>query len=234
METDVKTRLLLAEDDDSLGLLLKDFLQAKGYEVDWCTNGKIAFDSFSKNTFDLCIFDVMMPEKDGLALAREVRMLNKNIPIMFLTAKSMKEDIIEGFNRGADDYITKPFNTEELLVRIQALLRRSKPREDGTDEFQIGDYSFNFKNQILDYKGSHEKLTTKEADLLKLLCLNANDVLDRNFALKAIWHNDSYFNSRSMDVYVTKLRKYLKEDPKVQIINIHGKGFKLYVEKGTN
>lgn len=233
MENEIKNRLLVAEDDENLGMLIKDFLQAKGYEVDLCDNGKKAFDTFSKNTYDLCIFDVMMPEKDGIALTREVRMVNKNIPVIFLTAKSMKEDIIEGFNRGADDYITKPFNTEELLVRIQALLRRSKPREDGSDEFLIGAYTFNYKSQVLNFKGKHEKLTTKEADLLRLLCLNANNVLDRNFALKAIWHNDSYFNSRSMDVYVTKLRKYLKEDSNVQIINIHGKGFKLYVEKGA-
>jgi DNA-binding response OmpR family regulator len=231
MENLEKPRILLAEDDDSLGTLLKDFLQAKGFEVELTRDGKKAFDAFSKKGFDLCIFDVMMPEKDGFALAREVRMVNKSIPIVFLTAKSMKEDIIEGFNRGADDYISKPFNTDELLVRIQAVLRRVMPREDGSDEFQIGQYRFNAKNQSLDVKGKHEKLTTKEAELLKLLCLNQTDVLDRNFALKAIWHNDSYFSSRSMDVYITKLRKYLKDDPKVQIINIHGKGFKLYVEK---
>jgi two-component system OmpR family response regulator len=231
METNTKTRVLLAEDDESLGLLLKDFLQAKGYETELCRDGKKAFDAYSKKAFDLCIFDVMMPEKDGFTLAREVRMVSKNVPIIFLTAKSMKEDIIEGFNQGADDYISKPFNTEELLVRIQAVLRRVQPKDDGTEEFQIGMYRFNSKNQTLDFKGGHSKLTTKEAELLKLLCLNQTDVLDRNFALKAIWHNDSYFSSRSMDVYITKLRKYLKDDPKVQIINIHGKGFKLYVEK---
>jgi two-component system OmpR family response regulator len=231
METADKTRILLAEDDESLGLLLKDFLQAKGYEVELCKDGKKAFDAFSKRNYDLCIFDVMMPEKDGFTLAREVRMVNKNIPVVFLTAKSMKEDIIEGFNQGADDYISKPFNTEELLVRVQAVIRRAKPKEDGTEEFQVGLYRFNAKNQTLDFKGEHDKLTTKESDLLKLLCLNQTEVLDRNFALKAIWHNDSYFSSRSMDVYITKLRKYLKKDPKVQIINIHGKGFKLYVEK---
>lgn len=231
MEMNSKTRVLLAEDDESLGLLLKDFLQAKGYETELCRDGKKAFDAFSKHAFDLCIFDVMMPEKDGFALAREVRMISKNVPIIFLTAKSMKEDIIEGFNQGADDYISKPFNTEELLVRIQAVLRRVQPKDDGTEEFQIGTYRFNSKNQTLDFKGKQDKLTTKEAELLKLLCLNQTDVLDRNFALKAIWHNDSYFSSRSMDVYITKLRKYLRDDPKVQIINIHGKGFKLYVEK---
>jgi len=231
MDTTSKQRILLAEDDESLGLLLKDFMQAKGYDVDLCKDGKKAFDSFSKYQYDLCIFDVMMPEKDGFSLAKDIRMINKNVPIIFLTAKSMKEDIIQGFNQGADDYISKPFNTEELLVRIQAVLRRVTPKDDGTDEFQIGLYRFNAKNNALAFKGKQEKLTTKEAELLKLLCLNQSDVLDRNFALKAIWHNDSYFSSRSMDVYITKLRKYLKEDPKVQIINIHGKGFKLYVEK---
>jgi DNA-binding response OmpR family regulator len=226
-----KTNILLAEDDESLGLLLKDFLTAKNFDVELCDNGKKAFDAFSKKTFNLCILDIMMPEKDGFTVAKEIRMLHKNIPIIFLTAKSMKEDIIEGFNKGADDYITKPFNTEELLVRIQAVMRRMKPQGEEKEEFQIGLYHFNYKNLSLEFKGKHEKLTTKEAELLKLLCLHSNDILDRNFALKAIWQNDSYFNSRSMDVYITKLRKYLKEDPKVQIINIHGKGFKLYVEK---
>jgi DNA-binding response OmpR family regulator len=230
MET-TKPRVLLAEDDDSLGMLMKDFLLAKGFEVELCVNGKKAFDTFSKKDFDLCILDVMMPEKDGFTVAKEIRMTNKHIPIIFLTAKSMKEDIIEGFNKGGDDYITKPFNTEELLVRINAVMRRSRPANEGADEFQIGLYHFNYKSQSLEFKGAHQKLTTKEAELLKLLCINQNDVLDRNFALKAIWHDDSYFSSRSMDVYVTKLRKFLKSDPKVQIINIHGKGFKLYVEK---
>jgi DNA-binding response OmpR family regulator len=230
MET-TKPRVLLAEDDDSLGMLMKDFLLAKGFEVELCVNGKKAFDTFSKKDFDLCILDVMMPEKDGFTVAKEIRMTNKHIPIIFLTAKSMKEDIIEGFNKGGDDYITKPFNTEELLVRINAVMRRSRPANEGADEFQVGLYHFNYKSQSLEFKGDHQKLTTKEAELLKLLCINQNDVLDRNFALKAIWHDDSYFSSRSMDVYVTKLRKFLKSDPKVQIINIHGKGFKLYVEK---
>ncbi|HSY76296.1 MAG TPA: response regulator transcription factor [Bacteroidia bacterium] len=230
MET-TKPRVLLAEDDDSLGMLMKDFLLAKGFEVELCVNGKKAFDTFSKKDFDLCILDVMMPEKDGFTVAKEIRMTNKHIPIIFLTAKSMKEDIIEGFNKGGDDYITKPFNTEELLVRINAVMRRSRPANEGADEFQVGLYHFNYKSQSLEFKGDHQKLTTKEAELLKLLCINQNDVLDRNFALKAIWHDDSYFSSRSMDVYVTKLRKFLKDDPKVQIINIHGKGFKLYVEK---
>src|SRR6185312_10286038 len=197
MET-AKIRVLLAEDDDSLGMLMKDFLQAKGFEPQLCNNGKKAFDAFSKHDFDLCILDVMMPEKDGFTLAKEIRMVNKNIPIIFLTAKSMKEDIIEGFNKGGDDYITKPFNTEELLVRIQALMRRMRPAAQDADEYQVGLYHFNYKNQSLEFKGKSQKLTTKEAELLKLLCINQDNVLDRNFALKAIWHTDSYFSSRSM------------------------------------
>ena len=168
MET-TKTRVLLAEDDESLGLLMKDFMQAKGFEVELCDNGKKAFDAFSKHNFDLCVLDVMMPEKDGFTVAKEIRMVNKQIPIIFLTAKSMKEDIIEGFNKGADDYITKPFNTEELLVRMQAVMRRTRPAAAGADEFQVGLYHFNYKNQSLEFKGKHQKLTTKEAELLKLL-----------------------------------------------------------------
>ena len=227
METTDKTRVLLAEDDESLGMLMKDFLVAKGFNAELCNNGKKAFDAFSKKAFNLCILDIMMPEKDGFTVAREIRMINKNIPIIFLTAKSMKEDIIEGFNKGADDYITKPFNTEELLVRIQAVMRRMKPQGEEKEEFQIGHYHFNYKNLSLELNGKAEKLTTKEAELLKLLCLHSNDVLDRNFALKAIWQNDSYFNSRSMDVYITKLRKYFQQDPSIQIINIRGHGYKL-------
>jgi DNA-binding response OmpR family regulator len=229
METE-KTRILVAEDDASLGPLMKDYLQAKGYHVVLCANGKLAFDEFAKHTYDLCILDVMMPEKDGFTLAKEIRMFNKSTPIIFVTAKSMKEDILEGFNRGGDDYITKPFDTEVLLVKINAVLRRTRPADDGREEFQFGSFNFNHQTQTLVYKSKTYKLTTKEGDLLKLMCLHINDVLDRNFALKAIWQNDSYFNSRSMDVYVTKLRKYLKDDPKVQILNIHGKGFKLFVE----
>lgn len=226
-----KIRVLLAEDDEGHGTLLRDYLLAKGFNVQLCSNGKKAFDYFSKRSADLCILDIMMPEKDGFALAKEIRMINKSVPIIFLTAKSMKEDIIEGFNKGGDDYITKPFNTDELMARITAVMRRTNPADDGREEFSIGQYNFNSKNLNLDYKGKRVMLTTKEAELLRLLCMNTNEVLDRNFALKAIWQNDSYFTSRSMDVYITKLRKYLKEDPNVQIINIHGKGFKLYVEK---
>lgn len=227
-----KVNILLAEDDRNLGNLLREYLQAKGCETKLATNGKEAYDFFSKDKFDLCLLDVMMPIKDGFTLAREIRSSDKNIPIVFLTAKSMKEDAIEGFTAGADDYITKPFSMEELLLRITAILRRVKNqtlKQSEQNEFKIGKYKFNYAERTLEMKGSTEieELTGKEADLLKLLCLNSNDILDRNFALRTVWQNDSYFSARSMDVYIAKLRKYLKEDSKVEILNIHGRGFKL-------
>lgn len=229
-----KTKVLLVEDDPNLGSLLKEYLEAKGYSTVLATNGKQGYDVFSKDKFGICILDVMMPIKDGITLAKEIRAIDANIPIVFLTAKSMKEDAIEGFSVGADDYITKPFSMEELLLRIKAILRRTDNKvvkNSDQEEFKIGKYKFDYKHQILDLKGVQHKLTTKEAELLKLLCLHANDVLDRNFALKSIWNDDNYFNGRSMDVYIAKLRKYLKEDPAVELINVHGKGFKLLTGK---
>jgi two-component system OmpR family response regulator len=229
-----KLKILLVEDDTNLGTLLREYLEAKGYSTVLAVNGKQGFDMFSKDKFNICILDVMMPVKDGYTLAKEIRAIDENVPIVFLTAKSMKEDTIEGFNAGADDYITKPFSMEELLVRIKAILRRTEIRvnvNDNRTEFKIGKYKFDYQHQTLEIKGSQQKLTTKEADLLKLLCLHANDILDRNFALKAIWNDDNYFNGRSMDVYIAKLRKYLKDDPAVEIINVHGKGFKLLMGK---
>ena len=231
MET-VKTRILLVEDDPSLGTLLEEYLNAKGFETKLADDGNKGYDMFCKNTFDLLLLDVMMPHKDGITLAKEIRLNDKNVPIIFLTAKSMKEDTIEGFNAGGDDYITKPFSMEELLVRINALLRRTnKLRSQDSEEisFSIGKYQFNAEKQALQINGGEQKLTTKESQLLRLLCVHKNDVMDRNFALKTIWHDDNYFNGRSMDVYIAKLRKYLKDDSKVEIINIHGKGFKLLV-----
>jgi DNA-binding response OmpR family regulator len=231
MET-VKTKVLLVEDDPSLGTLLEEYLSAKGFEVKLAEDGNKGFDAFHKGTYDLLLLDVMMPNKDGLTLAKEIRVTDKNVPIIFLTAKSMKEDTIEGFNAGADDYITKPFSMEELMVRVNAVLRRTnKQRAQDTSEtsFEIGKYRFDSEKQLLFHNGTEQKLTTKENQLLRLLCVHKNDVLDRNFALKTIWHDDNYFNGRSMDVYIAKLRKYLKEDSKVEIINIHGKGFKLLV-----
>jgi two-component system OmpR family response regulator len=234
MAVDEKLKILLAEDDNNLGNLLKEYLEAKNYSASWAKNGKEGFDLFKKGSYDLCLLDVMMPLKDGFTLAKEIRAQNKTIPIVFLTAKSMKEDAIEGFTVGADDYITKPFSMEELLLRLNAILRRTKNQvtaDNNIKAFEIGKYKFDYENQTLALGKKEQGLTTKEAELLRLLCLHKNDVLDRNFALNAIWKDDNYFNSRSMDVFVTRLRKYLKDDPKVEIINIHGKGFKLLVNK---
>ena len=234
MGTDQKIKILLAEDDSNLGNLLREYLEAKNYSTSWAKNGKEGFELFRKSPFDLCLLDVMMPLKDGFTLAKEIRAQNKTVPIVFLTAKSMKEDAIEGFTVGADDYFTKPFSMEELLLRLNAILRRTQIQstaENNTKQFEIGKYTFDYENQVLRSGTNEQSLTTKEAELLRLLCTHKNDVLDRNFALNAIWKDDNYFNSRSMDVFVSRLRKYLKDDPKVEIINIHGKGFKLLVNK---
>ena len=231
MNTD-KIKILLAEDDANLGTLLQEYLEAKGYSVKLARNGKEGYDLFCKQEYDLCLLDVMMPLKDGFTLAKEIRQSNKQVPIIFLTAKSMKEDTIEGFNAGADDYITKPFSMEELMLRIQAILRRSMKTqavENNETVFSLGRYTFNTQKQTLVCDENEVKLTTKEVQLLRLLVLNKNEVVDRAFTLKTIWSDDNYFNSRSMDVYITKLRKYLKHDQKVEIVNVHGKGFKLLV-----
>lgn len=224
-----KAKVLLAEDDENLGMLLKEYLNAKGYQTDLFVDGEKAFDGFKNSKYDIVILDVMMPVKDGFSVAKDVRMIDDKVPILFLTAKSMKEDVLEGFSVGADDYMTKPFSIEELQYRIEAILRRTKGAGGvaSQDQFTLGDYSFDATKQILAYKGVDQKLTAKESELLKFLCINRNAVLDRNFALKTIWSDDSYFNARSMDVYITKLRKYLKEDSSIQILNIRGKGFKL-------
>ncbi len=230
-DKNIKTRVLLAEDDENLGSLLQEYLSAKNYETDWLTNGEKAFKAFERNQYDICILDIMMPIKDGFTLASEIRMLDSTMPIIFLTAKSLKDDVLEGFTRGADDYITKPFSMEELIFRIEAILRRTRGSSDQKKDFyDIGKYKFDPKKQTLTIDSRVQKLTTKETELLKLLCNNVNKVLERNFALKAIWIDDNYFNARSMDVYITKLRKYLKEDPSVQIINVHGKGYKLIID----
>jgi len=227
-------KVLLAEDDRNLGNILKNYLDAKGYSTSLCINGQEAIDIFDKNNFDFCILDIMMPVKDGFEVAKEIRVRNKKIPILFLTAKSMQEDKLKGFEVGADDYITKPFSMEELLMRMQAILRRTEDSaKNMTDDniFRIGQYTFDFNRQILSIHNSEQKLTSKEAGLLQLLCINANDVLDRSIALNKVWNDDSYFNARSMDVYIVKLRKYLKEDPSVELINVHGIGFKLVMNK---
>lgn len=225
---DEKTKILLAEDDENLGMLLREYLMAKGYDTDLKPDGEAAYDAFVKNKYSICIFDVMMPKKDGFTLAADIKMLNPEVPIIFLTAKSLKEDILEGFKIGADDYLTKPFSMEELLFRIEAILRRtSGNKQKEQQEYELGKFKFDTQKQTLSDSEKMVKLTTKESELLKLLCAHANDVLERNFALKKIWIDDNYFNARSMDVYITKLRKHLKEEPSVEIINIHGKGYKL-------
>jgi len=223
-------RVLLAEDDRNLGNILKNYLDAKGYSTTLCINGEEATETFFRKDFDFCILDIMMPVKDGFAVAREIRAVNSKVPVLFLTAKSLQEDKLKGFETGADDYITKPFSMEELLLRMQAILRRTEETVKNPEQeniFNIGQYVFDFNRQLLTFRGKELKLTSKEASLLRLLCTNANQVLERSVALNKIWQDDSYFNARSMDVYIVKLRKYLKEDPSVELINVHGIGFKL-------
>jgi DNA-binding response OmpR family regulator len=226
---DTKIRILLAEDDENLGLLLKEYLIAKGYDTDLYPDGETAYHGFMRNQYNVCLLDVMMPKKDGFTLAKDIRMINADIPVIFLTAKNLKEDVIEGFKIGADDYMTKPFSMEELIFRIEAILRRISSENQPNDQniYKIGVYTFDVRKQVLSHENEEVKLTTKESELLRLLVANANKVLERNYALKAIWIDDNYFNARSMDVYITKLRKHLKDDDSVEIINVHGKGYKL-------
>lgn len=225
-------RILLAEDDRNLGVLLNNYLNMKHFETTLCSDGKVALEVFRKDTFDICILDIMMPEMDGITLARELRKIQPDIPIIFLTAKNLKEDVIEGFKSGADDYITKPFSMDELIYRIEAILRRITEKKEfrKEDEYTIGAYRFDTVKQILTTGNDSMQLTTKESELLELLCRHRNEILERNYALRTIWIDDNYFNARSMDVYITKLRKYLKKDPSVKILNVHGKGYKLIAE----
>lgn len=227
-----KFKILIAEDDTNLGTVFSEYLSLKGYEVKLCEDGEQGLLSFKRHHFDLCILDIMMPRMDGFSLATEIRKINKKVPFIFLTAKSLNEDKIKGFELGADDYITKPFVMEELILRIKAILRRTQNgnTQASSDRFKIGKFDFNASEQLLTMGSQQHNLTTKESALLKLLCLNINDVLKREVALKMIWANDDYFNARSMDVFITKLRKYLSEDPSLEIKNIHGEGFKLLVK----
>lgn len=227
-----KRKILLCEDDENLGTLLREYLVAKGYDVVFMPDGETGYEAFMNENqkFDICIFDVMMPNKDGFELAADIRKINGIVPIIFLTAKSLKEDVLEGFRIGADDYISKPFSMEELLYRIEAILRRVAGKDlRNSCEFQLGKIMFDSQKQTLTTPDTQLKLTTKENELLLLLVQNANSILQRDYALKAIWMEDNYFNARSMDVYITKLRKILRIDPEVEIINIHGKGYKLIV-----
>ena len=227
---DEKLRILLCEDDESLGMLLRDYLQAKDYDADLCLDGEEGYRAFCKNRYDLCVLDVMMPRKDGFQLAKEIRMMNSDIPIVFLTAKNLKEDVFEGFRIGADDYITKPFSMDELVFRMEAILRRVRGRKSKDNQmFKLGIFTFDMQHQLLIRGDEKTKLTTKECELLTLLCKHVNDVLQRELALKTIWIDDNYFNARSMDVYITKLRKHLKADPRIEINNVHGKGYRLII-----
>ncbi len=219
---------MFAEDDVNLGKVLTAYLTGKGFEVMHANNGEIAYEMFCTGTFDICVIDVMMPLMDGFTLAQEIRKRDKKIPIIFLTAKNLQEDMIKGLSIGGDDYITKPFSIDVLLARIQALLRRTANQEPVDEIVKMGSsITFDKKRQILTIDGEEKKITTREAELLQMLLDNKNDVLERGYALKKIWGDDSYYNARNMDVYITKLRKYLKSDPNVQIINVHGIGFKL-------
>jgi DNA-binding response OmpR family regulator len=226
-----KLNILLAEDDENLGLLLKTFLSSKGFLVELARNGKSAFEKFNTSSFDFCIFDVMMPIMDGFTLAKEIREIDRKVPILFLTAKSLKEDKLEGFAIGADDYLTKPFSMEELLARINAIMRRIEtPIKEGANTLMIGKIAYEPELRILHLEEGDKKLTTKENQLLSMLVKNQSEILDRQATLRAIWGDDNYFNGRSMDVYIAKLRKLLKEDERIEIMNVHGKGFKFIVK----
>ncbi len=226
-----KTNILLAEDDDNLGLLLQTYLKSKGFDVDLVRNGKAAFERFNEQKFDFCLFDVMMPVMDGFTLAKEIREIDRKVPILFLTAKGLKEDKLEGFALGADDYLTKPFSMEELLARITAILRRVEtPKNEEDTIVMVGKIPFEPELRVLHLQEGDKKLTTKENQLLTMLVKNQNEILDRQATLRAIWGDDNYFNGRSMDVYIAKLRKLLKEDEAIEIMNVHGKGFKFMVK----
>lgn len=229
----IKAKILLVEDDENLGFVTKDNLEMEGFEVVWAKDGLAGFDDFCKADFDLCLLDVMLPKQDGFELGKAIRKVNDSIPLIYLTAKSLDPDKIQGFKIGADDYITKPFNFDLLVLRIQALLKRFFSTQTNKhlqkDVFELGSLVFDYKNQSLVGNGLEQHLTKKEAEMLRLLCLNQNELLTRELALKVIWGENDYFKGRSMDVFITKLRKYLKADPSLGITNVHGSGFKLTI-----
>jgi len=229
MEEKKKYRILLCEDDQNLGMVLKNYLELNDYDVTLERDGRLGLAAFQREKFDICLLDVMMPNMDGFTLAEEIRDVDPDIPLFFLSAKTMKEDIIQGYKLGADDYITKPFDSEVLLLKIKAILKRNEElnRETENVEFDLGKYHFNPKLRQLIVDGKTQTLSPKENELLKMLAEHKNDLLPRERALKKIWGSDTYFNGRSMDVYIAKLRKYLKEDPNIEIVNIHGNGFRL-------
>lgn len=225
-----KINTLLVEDDKNLGVILKKYLEAKDIPVTLCANGEEALNTFKEGDFNFCILDVMMPLMDGFTLAQEIKKLDKRIPIIFLTAKTTQQDVLQGFKLGADDYITKPFSMDELLMRIRAVYNRTSFDMPSPTTFKLGSYIFDAPRHLLKKNNESRKLTSKEADLLLLLCENMNETLERSVALRKVWYEDSYFNARSMDVYITKLRKYFKDEPKVELLNVHGVGFKLMVK----
>jgi DNA-binding response OmpR family regulator len=229
-----KGSILLVEDDQNLGFVVQDALRRRGYTVHLVRDGKEGLKKFNEQAYDLCVLDVMLPGKDGFSLAEDIRLVNAQVPIVFLTAKSQTEDRIAGFKAGGDDYLTKPFSHEELVLRVEAILRRTQGKtEDGRarERFEVGDFTFDHRNLMLSHPSEERKLTKKEADVLRLLCLHADQVLPRELVLNMVWGDDTYFLGRSLDVFISRLRKYLKADPKVQIVNVHGVGFKLVVDR---
>ncbi|MDN3668964.1 response regulator transcription factor [Echinicola jeungdonensis] len=228
-----KAKLLVVEDDPNLGEILQEYLTMKGYDTLLCRDGEEGWANFKKDHFDLCILDIMMPKKDGFTLGKDIKKVEEDLPIIYLTAKNLKDDVIEGLKIGADDYITKPFSMEELLLRIAAILRRTQ-KEDSTQaplkNYPFGDLVLHYDEQMLEGPSGNHKLTSKENELIRLLAAELNKPVNRSYALKQIWGDDSYFNARSMDVYLSKIRKLLKADPKVRIITLHGEGFKMVVK----
>jgi DNA-binding response OmpR family regulator len=229
---DQRSTILLVEDDQNLGFVIQDALKRSGYNVHLCRDGKEGLKQFNEHTYDLCVLDVMLPSKDGFSLAEDIRLTNAEVPIVFLTAKSQTDDRIAGFKAGGDDYLTKPFSHEELILRIEAILRRTHGRMEGVrerDRFDIGTFTFDHRNLILSHPSEERKLTKKEAEVLRLLCLHQDQVLPRELVLNMVWGDDTYFLGRSLDVFISRLRKYLKADATVRIVNVHGVGFKLQV-----
>lgn len=228
-----KAKILLVEDDQNFGSVLKSYLEMNDFSVDWVDDGKHALQSFFAGNYQLCVLDVMLPNVDGITIAKNIKELNPNIPFIFLTAKTLKEDILRGYQTGADDYLTKPFDSEVLIYKIKAILKRkgltTQLQDENLDKFELGKYTFEYRIRTLFHEGKSIKLSPKEAELLKLLCTHKNDILLRDVALKSIWGEEGYFTTRSMDVYITKLRKYLKNDPNIEILNIHGNGFRLLI-----
>lgn len=228
-----KKRILLVEDDPSFGSVLKDYLMMNDYQVTHAIDGVDGWEKYNEQEYDICVLDVMMPKKDGFTLAQEIKEVNASMPIIFLTAKNLRDDVLQGYKLGADDYITKPFDSEVLLYKLKAIIQRNSPNEEATDkdEYEVSKFKFNAKLRQLYIADKVHKLSPKESELLRMLCNHVNDLMPRDIALKKIWHQDNYFTSRSMDVYIAKLRKLLKDDDNVEIVNIHGEGFRLLVKE---